>query len=60
MFKSFPQWEARWDALQVANDFAIAAHMGLLLHRPVFGAGERTAAVRNLISKVTQSLYHDD
>ena len=40
MIKSFPQWQAHWDMLQVANDFAMAAHMGLLLHAPVFMGAE--------------------
>lgn len=57
--------ETHWHNVQTRDyaayiELAIAAHMGLLFHRPVFGAGERTAAVRNLISKVAQSLYHDD
>ncbi|MEY2926180.1 MAG: hypothetical protein RL367_657 [Pseudomonadota bacterium] len=57
MIKSFPQWQEHWDALQVANDFAMAAHMGLLLHAPVFGRGKRLAAVRDLIENVIVQLH---
>jgi AcrR family transcriptional regulator len=56
MIKSFPQWEAHWDALQVANDFALAAHMGLLLQSPVYGRGKRLAAVSDLIGRVIHQL----
>lgn len=54
---AFPQWQRHWDALQLANDFAIAAHMGLLLNRPVLDDGERMARVRALIVKVVAQLY---
>ncbi len=57
MIISFPQWEKHWDALQVANDFAMAAMMGLLLHKPVFGDGARVEAVRALIGRVIASLH---
>jgi AcrR family transcriptional regulator len=57
MIKSFPQWEEHWDALQLASDFAMAAHMGLLLNRPIFGNGKRAAAVREFISSVIGQLH---
>jgi AcrR family transcriptional regulator len=57
MIKSFPQWEEHWDALQIANDFAMAAHMGLLLHTPIFGRGKRIAAVRDLVAAVIRQLH---
>lgn len=61
MIESFPQWEEHWQAMKLANDFTLAAHMGLLLHRPVFGDGERLEAVRRLVTSVIVSLYaiHD-
>lgn len=57
MIKSFPQWEEHWDALRVASDFAVAAHMGLLLNAPVFGRGKRLGAVRDLIARVVEQLH---
>ncbi|MDP3673513.1 MAG: TetR/AcrR family transcriptional regulator [Novosphingobium sp.] len=57
MKASFPQWEEHWQSMKVANDFTLAAHMGLLLHRPVFGEGGRLEAVRQLITSVIVSLY---
>ena len=57
MRDAFPQWQRHWDALQVANDFAIAAHMGLLINRSVLGADERINRVRELIVKVVAQLY---
>jgi AcrR family transcriptional regulator len=57
MIKSFPQWQAHWDRLQIANDFAMAAHMGLLMLRPVFDRGEREVAVRDLITAVIKQLH---
>lgn len=60
MTRSFPQWEEHWDTLQVASDFAMAAHMGLLLHMPVFGRGKRLAAVRDLIEKVILQLHGEE
>jgi AcrR family transcriptional regulator len=57
MIRSFPQWEAHWDQLQVASDFAMAAHMGLLLHQPVFGRGKRAAAVLDQIAIAVKALH---
>ncbi len=57
MINSFPQWKEHWDALQVASDFAVAAHLGLLLHKPVFGAGKRSNAVRDLITQTIMQIY---
>lgn len=60
MIQSFPQWEEHWDMLQVASDFAMAAHMGLLLNMPVFGRGKRLAAVRDLIERVIRQLHGEE
>jgi AcrR family transcriptional regulator len=57
MMASFPHWEEHWQAMKLANDFTLAAHMGLLLHRPVFGDGERLEAVRRLMTSVIVSLF---
>jgi AcrR family transcriptional regulator len=57
MIRAFPQWEKQWDALQRASDLTMAAHMGLLLHRPVFRAGKRTSEVRLLIADMVKQIY---
>lgn len=57
MIEAFPQWRAHWDALKLASDFTMAAHMGLLLHAPTFGCGERHERVRELVARTVRSLY---
>jgi AcrR family transcriptional regulator len=57
MIEAFPQWEAHWDNLKMANDVTIALHMGMLLHRPVFGEGERLARLQQLATRIVQGLY---
>lgn len=57
MIEAFPQWERHRDELKMANDFTQAVHMGLLLHRPVLGEGERLDRVRSLTTSVVRSLY---
>jgi len=57
MISAFPQWKEHWDALKLASDFTVAMHMGLLLHLPVFGNGERTDRVRKLATQVVNNLY---
>ncbi len=56
MITSFPQWRDHWDALKVASDFTMAATMGLLIHKSVFGA-DREEAVRDVIAKTVASLH---
>ncbi|MES2496202.1 MAG: TetR/AcrR family transcriptional regulator [Pseudomonadota bacterium] len=56
MLRSFPQWREHWDAMQLANDVTIAAHLGLLLQRPAFG-DERVERVRRLIGEVSRWLH---
>jgi AcrR family transcriptional regulator len=58
MIESFPQWKDQWDAMKLGNDFAIAVHSGLLLHRPVFGA-ERVEKVLRLTIETVRQLYRD-
>ncbi len=57
MIEAFPQWRTHWDALKLASDFTMAAHMGLLLHAPAFGRGERLERVRELVARTVRSLY---
>lgn len=56
MIEAFPQWRDHWEAMKLGNDFVTAAHMGLLLQKPVLGA-ERLAQVQQLIERVMRSLY---
>lgn len=58
MIESFPQWREQWETMKLGNDFAIAAHMGLLLQRPVFGE-QRLGRVLDLVARVVRSLYED-
>jgi len=57
MIEAFPQWEAHWDDLKLANDVTIALHMGMLLHRPVFGESERMERLQHLSTRIVQGLY---
>lgn len=57
MIEAFPQWRQDWDRLKLAHDFTSAMHMGMLLHRPVFGAGERMERLRRFAAGVMQQLY---
>lgn len=59
MMQAFPQWQSRWDALRVANDFAVAAHMGLVLQLPAIDDAQRVDAVRALIADVLERLRTD-
>jgi AcrR family transcriptional regulator len=57
MIEAFPQWARHWEAFKLASDFTLAVHMGMLLHRPVFGDGERLELLRRLATRVVQELY---
>ena len=57
MIEAFPNWQRHFDKLKLASDFTLTMHMGLLLHRPVFGEGDRLENVRRLTSRVVRSLY---
>ena len=60
MVNSFPQWRERWAQLQVANDFAVAIHMGLLLNKPILQHdGSRLDNVRILVLDVIERLHTD-
>lgn len=56
MQRLFSKWEEHWEAMQLANDFTIAAHLGLLLQRPAFGE-ERLDRVRRLVREVNRRLH---
>lgn len=58
MEKTFPEWEGLGGRMQLANDFAVAAHLGLLLQRPVLGEGKRFRQLRELILKVILDIHH--
>jgi len=51
-----PQWREHWEMMQLANDFTIAAHLGLLLQRPAIGE-ERVDRVRRLVRDVNRRLH---
>jgi AcrR family transcriptional regulator len=55
VFAAFPHWADK-RVLQLANDFAMAAHMGLLLHLPVFEGSDRAERVRFLVIEVIKRL----
>lgn len=60
MRRSFAQWSDRQTALQIANDFAMVAHMGLLIHLPIFEGGGRVEDVRALIGRVVGLIHKED
>lgn len=60
MTASFPQWATHRDAMKLASDFTLAAHMGLLLHKRVLGDGERLEAVRRLMTSTIVALRGSD
>lgn len=57
MIEAFPQWRDHWDMLKLAHDFTSAIHMGMILHAPVFGTGERMERLRRFASRTMQELY---
>lgn len=56
MKRSFPEWEQRWPELQVTSDFAMAAHMGLLMCQQMFGE-RRTRTVKDQIATSVSDIY---
>lgn len=57
MTRSFPQWQDRWQQLQVASDLAMAVHMGLLINRPVLEGDDRLDEVRRVVCRVVEALH---
>jgi AcrR family transcriptional regulator len=56
MTGTFPFWEEQWEAMLRANDFVIAAHMGMLIQRTVLGE-TRTQTIGEIIEQFAASLY---
>lgn len=59
MIEAFPQWQRHWEAMKLVSDFTYAMHMGMLLHEPVFGQGERMERLRALVVETVEGLYKD-
>ncbi|KMS60368.1 TetR family transcriptional regulator [Novosphingobium barchaimii LL02] len=59
MIEAFPQWREDWDNLKLAHDFTSAIHMGMLLHAPVFGTGERLERLRHFAARTMQRLSEE-
>lgn len=57
MIIAFPRWKERLPQLLLANDFAIAMHMGMLMNKPVFRSGERLRRLRALTLKVIKQIH---
>lgn len=57
MIEAFPQWREQWERMKLASDFVLAMHMGLLLHRPVFGEGARLERLRTFATAAVRELY---
>lgn len=56
MVRAFPQWKDHLENLQVANDLAIALHLGLLINKPIFSE-KRVHDVRGLLLKMLRELH---
>lgn len=59
MIEAFPQWQDDWDRLRLAHDFTSAMHMGILLHAPVLGSGERIERLQRFTAAAVQALQED-
>ncbi len=57
MHRALPQWEGKSEAIELANDFASALHVGLLINRPFMGQQVRRQAVRNKLVEVIMAIY---
>ncbi len=56
MTGAFPFWGEKWAMMVQANDFVIAAHMGMLIQRSVLNE-ERTAQLSRLIERFAALIY---
>lgn len=56
MIEAFPQWKEDWENLKLAHDFTSAIHLGMLLHAPVFGTGDRLERLRHFAARTMQRL----
>lgn len=59
MIIAFPRWKERLPQLLLANDFAIAMHMGMLMMKPVFRNGERMKALHKLTLQVIKQIHSE-
>lgn len=57
MNRALPQWDGKSEAIQLANDFANALHVGLLINRPFVEQKERRQAVRRKLVEVLNEIY---
>jgi len=58
MVQHFPQWKSNLAKLQLVSDFAMSAHMGLLLNRDAFSE-ERMEQVQALIIRTVDAVYQE-
>lgn len=56
MTGAFPFWGEKWAMMVQANDFVIAAHMGMLIQRSVLNE-ERAAQLSRLIEQFAAMIY---
>lgn len=56
MVRYFPQWKEHGAALELANDIAMVAYMGLLVHEPVLENGGRIERIRALLIDIVRGL----
>jgi AcrR family transcriptional regulator len=57
MHKALPQWDGKSEAIELANDFATALHVGLLINRPFMGQQQRRQAVRHQLVEALTAIY---
>lgn len=59
MTQAFPLWEKQKGALQLVSDFALTAHMGLMLNEPVLSDSKRVEAICNAIISTVLGVRQD-
>lgn len=57
MTRAFPQWQAHWEGLRLANDLTIAAHIGMLILEPSLTDPARLDSLRALVIRTTKGLF---
>ena len=57
MIQAFPQWKERWDMMLLASDFISAAHIGMLVNKPVIDQDGRIDRLRDLLVEVIGNLH---
>ena len=55
--RALPQWDGKSEAIELANDFAAALHVGLLINRPFMEQKTRRQAVRHKLVEVLMAIY---